>query len=109
MEDLLLKLCLYIQLNNNACDKVLLGVYTNSNFQMEYNQIKNYSEARIKNYVEDNKKLVYTGVILGSGFDMYQKQEIKVSTPLKPICDSLNVDFKADGNDSVHMDWKWEF
>jgi len=109
MEQLLAKLCLYIQLNNDACNKAMLGLYTNSSLQKEYNASKSYSDSRIKYYVDENKTLVYSGVVLGSGYDMYQKKEIKLSTPLKPICDSLNLDLKSDNDDSVRMDWKWEF
>ncbi len=109
MEQFFLNFCVAIQINSAACNSALLGVYTNSNVQKEYNLSKNYSEGRIKYYIDENKTIVYTGTALATGYDMYQKKEIKVSAPFKPICDSLNVDLKSDNDDSFRMDWKWEF
>lgn len=109
MEQLLAKLCMYIQLNSEACNSAMLGLYTNSNVQKEYNLSKSYSEGRLNHYADNNKTLVYSGVVLGTGYDMYQKKQIKVSTPLRPICDSLNLDLKPNLDDSIQMNWKWEF
>lgn len=109
MDQFLLKICAYIQINSAACNNAILGLYTNSNVQKEYNASKSFSDSRLKYYVDENKTVVYTGVILGSGYDMYQKREIKLSTPLRPLCDSLSVDLKPNSVDSFSANWKWEF
>lgn len=109
MEELLLRFCSAIAINTAACNNALLGLYTNSNVQKEFNASKSFSEGRVNYYINENKTVVYTTTALYSGYDMYRKKEIRLSTPLRPLCDSLSLDLKADNNNSINMNWDWKF
>ncbi len=109
MDEILMKICVYIQMNGSACDSIIKGLYTNSSVQKEYNASKDFTEGRVKYYINENRTIVYSGIALASGYDMYQKKEIKLLTPLKPLCDSLSIDLRPNSDDSFSANWKWEF
>lgn len=109
MEQFFLYFCTALQINTAACNSALLGIYTNSNIQKEYNASKSYSEGRVNHYIQDNKAIVYSGTALYTGYDMYKKKQVKISTPLNPICDFIDLDLRTDNDDSVQMNWKWSF
>lgn len=109
IENLFIKLCLLIQLHNNACNSVLLASYTDSNVKKEFDSSNEFSEHYLRSHIDEiNKPLLYSGVALGAGYDSYRKREVVFSMDLKPFFDSISVDLKPE-EQSYSFGWVFKF
>lgn len=107
MEELISKLCLLIQLNQDACNSALKASYTNSDVQKEYNTIYGLENKNVKEFINSiNKPLLYSGVLIGGGFNTYKTQELKIQAPLKPFADNISMDL-VPNSQNIMLNWKW--
>lgn len=110
MEQLFLQLCMTLQLNynlpSNACSNSFNAIYTGSKEKSEIEFAEKYYEN--KTYDVLGKNVIYTGAGIGAIADAYNKKEIRVTTPFKPLCDSISLDLKQDSQ-SYGVGWKWNW
>lgn len=110
MDSLFLQLCFYMQMtynfNSEACQKALNAEFVQSGGASTYNLAQKYYENKL--YSEVDRKYVYSVVGIGGLYNAYKTKDIAFSTPFKPFCEELKVDFN-EGNQSTSVSLKWRW
>lgn len=109
-ENIISQLCILLQLNSqfpgNACYSTLNATSKQTKTEQTINLAENYYEKKFYSVVD--KEYVYGVGALGAGYNAYKTREIKVSTPLKPICNELSFDL-TDTSKTYNVNWIWKW
>lgn len=110
MEQLFIQLCMTLQLNynlpSNACSNSITAMYAGSKEKSEIESAQKYYEKRTYDIL--GKDVIYTGAGIGAIADAYTKKELRITAPLRPLCDSFTVDMKQDYRE-YGINWKFNW
>lgn len=112
MEELFLHFCTYMQLNfdmnGNACNNAIRASYTQSGANKNIDLLQSTEQQKITAIMDNNKEFIYPAIGAGFIWDAYKKQEIKLSTPIPSIIDTIGVDLTPI-KQSYTLNCKWIF
>jgi hypothetical protein len=92
-----------------SCNSIMQAEYKNSNLQKEVDTITGIYQHKTNEFVNDNKTIVYSGVLAGGIYNTIHNQELKLSMPLKPLANDFSVDIKPNNVYTGNIGWKFSF